>query len=112
MCIRDRYIRASLPGFGKLTLEHLRRADEWIWVRLAELTRDGAGCFPCDAALRSVLASPELALVNLRLVLCQRVPCYSLRPLRQKMDFPGLALRRHPTSQLRDAGLRPQRAVW
>eukprot|EP00971_Amphidinium_carterae_P342703 6482105-Amphidinium_carterae.1 len=57
------YLKPQLPGYGKITLEQLRQADEWVWVRLAELTREGAGCFPCDAALRSILAAPELALV-------------------------------------------------
>eukprot|EP00971_Amphidinium_carterae_P217024 4308405-Amphidinium_carterae.1 len=48
----EKYLSPPVPGFGSLSLEHLRAADEFFFCKLSEFTKIGfssAERCKCDA---------------------------------------------------------------
>eukprot|EP00971_Amphidinium_carterae_P226551 4493530-Amphidinium_carterae.5 len=60
-----KYLASPIQGFGRVSVEQIRAADEYIFLRLSELTKGGRSAgtpvFPCERILRIILQSLELA---------------------------------------------------
>ena len=44
--LRQTLKRRTLPGYGSVTLNQLRLADQELWIQIAQSCQDGCGCVP------------------------------------------------------------------
>eukprot|EP00973_Karenia_brevis_P055585 7728889-Karenia_brevis.AAC.1 len=68
----ESYMRTPPPGYAKISIDQVQRADKEIFRRLMEVTRAGivvnaAGDLPCDLALPGILFEPGVQILLLPL---------------------------------------------